>query len=66
MTTHKVRELLDEIDEKTIRIQNGAAAWAKDEDPCAMADCDPGVQSELGSEITDLWVQIKDIAEGKP
>ena len=59
MNTKQLRSLLDELEEKERQLHAGAEDWSEGTDECAMAECDPGIQFELGNEIEALQKQIR-------
>lgn len=59
MNIDLVRNLLDELEAKRNRLDAGAQAWSQGTDQCAMADCDPGIQFELSTEIEAIEKQIR-------
>lgn len=55
---HRIREILNEIESLESDISYGEQAWADDNDPCAMAECDQFVK---GEEIKSLIIELKEI-----
>jgi hypothetical protein len=63
MSRWRIDEILNEIKEKRRRQTAGHNAWnSEDEDdPCAMAECDPSDQFCLGEEIEELKKELLEL-----